>query len=120
MLATMGHMIEAEVVRAFVAWLEHEGWSVRTEVGFIDVVAERDGLTLLAEAKGTTTSAGLDIDTAYGQLLRRINPGRDGECYALVVPASAGKAAERVGSDVRSLLRIELYVVADDGTVTLV
>jgi hypothetical protein len=64
-----GHMIEAEVVRAFVAWLDHEGWSVRTEVGFIDVVAERDGRTLLAEAKGTTTSAGLDVDTADGQLL---------------------------------------------------
>lgn len=115
-----GRMIEAEVVRAFVAWLECEGWSVRTEVGFIDVVAERDGLTLLAEAKGTTASAGLDVDTAYGQLLRRINLGRDGERYALVVPASAGKAVERVGRDLRSLLRIELYVVADDGTVILV
>jgi hypothetical protein len=112
-------MIEAEVVRAFIAWLELEGWSVRTEVGFIDIVAERDGLTLLAEAKGTTTSAGLDVDTAYGQLLRRIDPGRDGECYALVVPTSARKAAERVAREVRSLLRIALYVVADDGTVSL-
>lgn len=112
-------MTEAEVVRAFVAWLEHEGWSVRTEVGFIDIVAERDGLTLLAEAKGTTTSAGLDADTAYGQLLRRINTSRDGECYALVVPTSARKAAERVGGDLRSLLRIALYVVADDDTVTI-
>jgi hypothetical protein len=93
---------------------------VRTEVGFVDVVAERDGLTLLAEAKGTTTSAGLDVDTVYGQLLRRINTGRGGESYALVVPTSARKAAERVAGDVRSLLRIALYVVADDGTVTLV
>lgn len=125
MLVTVGRacndarMVDADVVRAFVAWLEHEGWSVRTEVGFIDVVAERGGLSLLVEAKGTTTSAGLDIDTAYGQLLRRINTGRDGECYALVIPASARKAAERVGRDVRSLLRIALYIVADDGTVTL-
>jgi hypothetical protein len=115
-----GQMIEAEVVRAFVVWLEREGWSVRTEVGFIDVVAERNGLTLLAGAKGTTTSAGLDIDTAYGQLLRRLNTGQASERYALVVPTSARKAAERVGRDVRSLLRIALYVVADDGSVALV
>lgn len=113
-------MIEAEVVRAFVIWLERQGWSVRTDVDFIDVVADLDGLTLLAEAKGTTASAGLDVDTAYGQLLRRINLGRDTETYALVIPASAQTAAKRVATEVRSLLRINLYVVADDGAVTLV
>ena len=33
-------MREAEVVAAFCAWLEQDGWSVQREVEHIDVVAE--------------------------------------------------------------------------------
>ena len=113
-------MIESDVVTAFVVWLNREGWSVRTEVDFVDVVAERDGVALIAEAKGTTNSAGLDVDTAYGQLLRRISPEEDARRYALVVPASARKAAERVRREVRTMLKIDVYVVADDGTIELI
>jgi hypothetical protein len=79
-------MIESDVVVAFVAWLSRQGWSVQTEVDFVDVVAERDGVTLLAEAKGTTGSPGLDVDTAYGQLLRRMSPDEEARRYALIVP----------------------------------
>lgn len=107
-------------MKTFTAWLARERWSVRTEVEFIDIVAERDGVKLLAEAKGTTTAPGLDVDTAYGQLLRRISTQRTAERYALVIPTSARAAAERVSPEVRELLKIELYVVADDGTVDLV
>lgn len=110
-------MTEAEVVSAFAAWLVIEGWSVWTEVDHVDVRAERDGVTLLAEAKGRTSSAGLDVDTAYGQLLRRMRPGVDELRYALVVPASARRAAERVRPEIRTILKIELYVVSDNGTV---
>ena len=46
------------------------------EVGFVDVVARKDGATAYAEAKGGTTSPGLDVDTMYGQLLRRTPPCR--------------------------------------------
>jgi hypothetical protein len=112
-------MTETEVVKAFAAWLASDRWSVRTEVDHVDVVAERDGVTLLAEAKGRTSSAGLDVDTAYGQLLRRMRPGVDNQRYALVVPISARKAAERVRPEIRAILKIELYVVADDGTVEI-
>lgn len=110
-------MIEAEVVRAFASWLRGAGWSVRTEVGYIDVVAERDGLTLLAEAKGGTSSPGLDVDTAYGQLLRRMAPEQDDRRYALVVPVAVRKAAERVRPEIRATLKIDLYFVAEDGSV---
>ena len=37
----------------------------------MDIIATRNDHTLVAEAKGTTTAAGLDVDTAFGQLLRR-------------------------------------------------
>lgn len=112
-------VIEAEVVRWFVSWLRREGWSVRTEVDHVDVVADRPGVTLLAEAKGRTSAPGLDIDTAYGQLLRRMNPEARHQRYAIVVPASARRAAERVRPEIRTALKIDLYIVADDGTVEL-
>jgi hypothetical protein len=113
-------MTEAEVVTAFAVWLVSEGWSVRTEVNHVDILAERAGITLLAEAKGRTRSTGLDVDTAYGQLLRRMRPGVDELRYALVVPASARRAAERVRPEIRAILKIELYVVTDNGAVELV
>jgi hypothetical protein len=113
-------MTEAEVVSAFAAWLVSEGWSVRTEVDHVDVLADRDGVTLLAEAKGQTSSTGLDVDTAYGQLLRRMRPGIEELRYALVVPSSALRAAERVRPEIRAVLKIELYVVAENGAAKLV
>jgi hypothetical protein len=112
-------MIEADVVQHFVTWLRDTGWDVTTEVDFADVVAHRDDEILVAEAKGTTTSPGLDVDTAYGQLLRRMDTWDDraGCRYALVVPESARTAAERVHPGIRELLGIELYVIQQDGTV---
>jgi len=110
-------MIEADVVTHFATWLSRAGSSVETELNFADVVAQRDGVRMVVEAKGTTTSPGLDVDTAYGQLLRRLDPNRSDQIYALVVPESARAAAERVRQEVRVLLKIEVMVVAEDGTV---
>jgi len=110
---------EAEVVAAFTAWLEADGWHVRHEVDWIDVVATRDGRTLVAEAKGTTTSPGLDVDTAYGQLLRRMN-GDPATSYALVVPAAATRAARRVSTHVLDALDIAVYAVHSDESIALV
>jgi len=113
-------MDEAEVVAAFCAALRADGWDVRTEVDHIDVVATRDGRELYAEAKGTTTSAGLDVDTMYGQLLRRMSeepaPGRR---FAVVVPEKVLTAALRVPASVRAQLMIDVYVVAESGQVAL-
>ena len=66
---------ESRVVRAFCSWREHEGWTVSQEVDFCDVVATRGPERLFAEAKGRTAAMGLDVDTAYGQLLRRMPLG---------------------------------------------
>ena len=80
-------MREVEVVEAFCDALQADGWTVRTEVQFLDVLAERDGRTIRAEAKGTTTSPGLDVDTMFGQLLRRMpEEPEHGVRYAVVVP----------------------------------
>lgn len=109
---------EARVVTAFVDYLLREGWDVEREKDFCDVVARRDGRTLYAEAKGRTASIGLDVDTMYGQILRRMPIGSDATArFAVVVPAEARTAALRVPEAVRELLGIDVYVVHDDTTV---
>ena len=106
---------ELEVVETFVRWLRADGWTVRTEVDWADVVAERGNERLIAEAKGATTAPGLDVDTLYGQLLRRM--GGSGARYALVVPEKLIPAASRVPEDVRLRLGIDLYGVGMDDSV---
>ena len=75
------------VEQVFAAWLSSQGWQVRRQVGYMDVVAERNGQRLVAEVKGRTGSPGLDVDTLFGQLLRRMAGGDDSTRYAVVVPA---------------------------------
>ena len=102
---------------AFVAWLQAQEWAVQREVAFCDVVARRDGVTLYAEAKGRTTSPGLDVDTLYGQLLRRVPLDAVGARFGVVVPSQARAAALRVPDSVRRLLDITVYVVDAAGYV---
>lgn len=104
---------------AFCAFLEENGWEVQQELDFVDVAATRAGITLLAEAKGRTSSPGLDVDTLYGQLLRRIPGSAVGVAMlAVVVPDVAIKFALRVSAEVRRALGIHVYSVDQAGTVT--
>jgi hypothetical protein len=75
---------EKRVIDAYVTWLERSNWTVRREVDFADVYAERGEDRLYAEAKGRTTSPGLDVDTLYGQLLRRMRDPNPGLSWGLV------------------------------------
>jgi hypothetical protein len=108
---------EERVVRAFTEWLGRQGWTVDREVEFVDVYAERGSERLYAEAKGRTAAIGLDVDTMYGQLLRRMKDAGAGVRYAVVVPTAALAAALRVPDWVRRRLSIEVYEVGDDGQV---
>lgn len=111
---------ESLVVHAFCAWLRADGWTANTEVNYVDVVAERDGERLYAEAKGETTGPGLDVNTAYGQLLSRMPAEPElGARYALVVPdePKSVRAVARVPQRILDLLDIRLYAVARDGAV---
>ena len=109
---------EARVAAAFADWLRSDGWTVSLEVKHVDVVAVRGEHRLYAEVKGRTSDAGLDVDTAYGQLLRRMTDSEPGDVrYAIVVPTGAVKAALRVPPHVRTALHIDVYEVDDSGTV---
>jgi hypothetical protein len=110
---------EKRVVDAYVAWLKRSNWKVRREVDFADVYAERGEDRLYAEAKGRTTSPGLDVDTLYGQLLRRMKDPEPGARYAVVVPTAALNAALRVPTWVRDRLSLDVYEVDDDAEVHL-
>ena len=111
-------MDETRVVQAFCRALEADGWEVSTEVDFVDVVAHKEGTTIYAEAKGHTSSPGLDVDTMYGQLLRRMgDQPRARARYAVVVPETALTAARRVPTWVRSRLGIDVYAVHEDDRV---
>lgn len=103
---------EERVIVAFCSWLEREGWSVEREIQFVDVLARRDGVTLYAEAKGRTASPDLDVDTMYGQLLRRMTDDAAAR-YAVVVPSAAITAALRVPASVRDVLRVTVFGVSD-------
>jgi hypothetical protein len=63
---------------------------------------------LYAEAKGRTSSAGLDVDTLYRRLLRRMNDPATDVRYAVVVPTAALQAALRVPSWERDRLHIDV------------
>lgn len=113
-------MKEAAVEAAFVRHLLERGWDVSTDkADHVDVVARRGAEHIVAEVKGTTSSAGLDVDTAYGQLLRRMVDRPDGTRFALVVPESARRAALRVPADIRKKLDIDVWIVNDFGTIEL-
>jgi hypothetical protein len=109
---------EARIVDAFATYLESDGWTVEREVNFCDLVADRDGARLYVEAKGRTSAPGLDVDTMYGQLLRRMPLDEDTTTrFAVVVPDIALPAATRVPKRVRELLRVDLYAVDDAGRI---
>jgi hypothetical protein len=107
---------EEEIHQHFEIWLRSSGWTLLRDQGLADVVAVRDGIRLIAEVKGITQSAGLDIDTAFGQLLRRMT--RDSATsYGIVVPSELKPVALRVSDELRRALRITIYLVESNGDV---
>jgi hypothetical protein len=110
---------ELRVVDAFAASLGRRGGEVRREVEFVDIMVTRHDETLYAEAKGRTEAVGLDVETMYGQLLRRMRDESAGACYAVVIPTKAVTAALRVPPWVRHRLAVTVYEVAETGAVSL-
>ena len=53
---------QARVVEGFASWLASQGWTVRTEVDSVDVVADKEGHRL-AEAKDATTAGPVESST---------------------------------------------------------
>lgn len=117
-----GRGSEAGIEDAFAAYLEADGWDVRRQVKYVDVVATKDGRTLKAEVKGRTgPSQGLDTDTMFGQILRRF-PEQPDEKFtaAVVVPAESASVVRRIPGWVLGRLGITVYTVDTTGRVEMV
>lgn len=114
----LGRGSEAPVERAFKLWLQQEGWRLINDTGsWADVIAERGNERLIGEVKGHTgSSTGLDVDTMFGQLLRRMEPGK-ATTWAVIVPTRSLRAVLRVPLQVRQVLGIRVFEVQDDDTV---
>lgn len=114
---------KANVVAVFSAWLAEHGWVCADRPAHGDrpdiEARHAGGRRLVVEAKGFTRDSGADLDTGYGQLLRRMN-GEPATAYALVVAGTVVRFAQRVPSDVRRRLGISLYTVDAAGKVNLV
>ncbi|MFI1281299.1 hypothetical protein ACH4U5_11170 [Streptomyces sp. NPDC020858] len=111
---------EDRVTDAFRRWLLSEGWTpVTPSDRWTDIEAVRGEERLICEAKGRTGENGVDADIAYGQLLRRMTDETTTSRFALVVPTSSVKAAERVPPHVRRVLRMDVYEVTDEDQVLL-
>ena len=108
---------EERVVRAYADWLERRGWAVSPEVEFADVYAERGEQRLYAEAKGRTAAIGLDVDTLYGQPLRRMKDPATEARHVVVVPIAAASTVLRVPGWVRERLHVDVYEVDDTGMI---
>lgn len=109
-------MKEAAVNSIFAAWLESQGWMVDRSAFDADIVARRGETELRVEVKGDASDRGIDEDTSYGQLLRRMVPNAQVQ-YALVGHSGAMDLLERVPAFVRWRLGVGLYEVTDDGHV---
>jgi hypothetical protein len=109
---------EARVVAAFERYLVADGWRLlREPSGWADVVAVRGPERLVAEAKGNTgSSAGLDTDTMFGQLLRRMGD-EPVTNWAVVVPTAVLPKVLRLPEQVLARLGIDVYEVTENDLV---
>ncbi len=111
---------------AFCAWLERHGWSVHLRESNAplaeDAYATRGEERLWVEVKGLPVQPGTKVDELYGQLLRRMKTDDANTRYAAVVPDQdrVVRAAQRLPGWICDRLRIDIYAVAQDGSVRLV
>lgn len=111
-------MTESEVEAALVAHLLERGWDVTTaNPDHTDVIARRGAELIIAEVKGHTSDAGTDLDTGYGQLLRRMTDANADATFVLAIPESLRAAAARVPARARRKLGVEVWLVPDVGPV---
>jgi hypothetical protein len=92
----------------------------RLEVGWADFACvDHQGRRWVIEAKGETSSSGLDFRTGLGQLLQ--NMGDSNALYGMAVPDTPKFEAQlaRVPDWVRSALGLHWLIVAEDGSLRI-
>lgn len=109
---------EADVQGAVVRWLLERGWDVSEGPrSGADLIAHRGAEHLVVEAKGHTAYPGVDVDTLFGQILRRIDPAAEMTRYAVAVPETLLHTVQRVDASILDRLDIAVLLVDDFGRV---
>jgi len=120
---------EREVLSILVRYLKENGWKVkeqiRVESGSIDIGAEKEGKTLLIEAKGEDrggyTSAEMNFQMGLGQLMSRMKHREAEYGFAFPLTKDFTKVLRKYkGSFAFEKLEIYLLPVARDGACRLI
>ena len=109
---------KSEVLRVVSKWLEEDGWEIAGVVKYgtkVDIYAQKDDVIWLIEAKGATKSCDVELDAAFGRLLKSWGPPRGGaDRRSIAIPAFKGYAdplKEYRGSLIFQVANISLLVV---------
>jgi hypothetical protein len=110
----------AALEKRVLGWLDEQGWTRRSELpadrGF-DLLAERDGETLLVEIKAGSPIRIKDVDALLGAAVRfRANAPGSSVRIALIAPDETLSEAQ-VAALIAAEEGIELYAVTASGTV---
>lgn len=111
---------EGFVQKAIEEYFNYLGYS-RLEEGYPDLIClcEKSGTKWIIEAKGETTSIGLDFRTGLGQLVQRMDEEAN---YAIAVPEIPQfvKQCSAIPERIRTCLNIHIIFVDARGNIRIV
>jgi len=112
---------EAFVQKAIHEFFGRAGY-LDTKDGYADFVCHHptSGERWIVEAKGLTSSVGLDFNTGIGQILRRMKEPSWNYGYALPLIPPFVRACNDLPSHVRHVINLHLIFVAENGAVTII
>lgn len=88
--------------------------------GHVDLIAEKENERWIIEAKGLTSSVGVDFNTCLGQLIKSMKDSKT--IYAIAVPKidSYKRHCEMISDYFRKLVGLHISVVDRTGNVSLI
>ncbi|SHL55523.1 hypothetical protein SAMN02745136_05167 [Anaerocolumna jejuensis DSM 15929] len=88
--------------------------------GHVDLIAEKENEKWIIEAKGLTSSVGVDFNTCLGQLIKSMKDSKT--IYAIAVPKidSYKRQCEMISDYFRKLVGLHILVVDRTGNVSLI
>jgi hypothetical protein len=109
-------MKEKEIVEVLVGYLKKSGYEVTTEVAGLDVIAIRDNVTFIIEAKGDQVNTGEAIQIVIGQIISRmfVKAGEDRK-YGIAISPDHLDAFRCWGVEGLKLLPIHLFLIDAKG-----
>ena len=108
---------ESFIQRSIETYFEDKGFETNTKT-VIDLIAKRGNECWIVEAKGMTSSVGVDFNTCLGQIIKRMNTSD--ATYAIAIPKHEKykKQCIQLSPYVRKLLGLHILLVDMYGDIT--